>query len=283
MIKKIMKILYPFLLLIFFCSSCTRTGLDSLIVFFISGGQVYSVDYDGQNIKRLTNDLNSYHSVSSSMDGESLLLSADNGNMYLLNYSGGESVYFTDGKYGTYGPSGDVYYIRKGGSFYNIIARCDSNGDNITHIKVMAADVDIYSISCSPDEKKLAIYYWQSGPSYSASMSLVTLSDPQTITNTGLYPAYSPLNNDLLSIIAVDYLRITYQDSTFIDLYTSAYGTISSRPAWSPDGEYIFFAYNPADPALKEIMRIKADGSEIMTVNTFSTAITAFCVHGKPR
>lgn len=276
-----MKLLFPVLFFILSLTSCFRTDLDSLLIFFISSGQVYSVDSDGKKIKRLTNDARVYQSVNSSMDGENLLLSDDAGKMYLMDYDGGPTSFLALGKYGTYGPSGKIYFTLKGGSFYNVIARCNSDGSNIVHLKVMAVDVDIYSLSISPDEKELAIHYWQSGPSYSAKMDLVTLANPVNLTNTGDNPAFSPQNNSMLSKVTNDNIRITYPDTTYFNVYTSAFSTLGQNPAWSPDGEYIFFSYAASNP--KEIIRIKTDGTGATTIATFSTTISGFCVHGKPR
>ena len=274
-IVKILLIAASILLL-----SCGREELDSLPVYFISGGQVYSIDFDGGNLKRLTNDANTYESVSSSLDGEDILLSDSSGKMYLMNYKGGTPVYFMDGKNGTYGPSGNIYFAVKSGSYHNIMAKCSPDGSNVFHLKTMLSTTDILSLSCSMDETELAIHYWQSGPTYSAKMDLSTLSDPVTIANGGVKQAYFPLNNDLLAY-ADTTLRIIHSDATYNDIYSFAYGTISTAPALSPDGQYIFFCNNAPDP--KEIKRLKIDTSEEVILGYINTSVSAFCVLGKPR
>ena len=135
------------IVILFFLTSCTRLEIDSLYVFFISDGQIYSLKENDGTIKRLTNDTNNYESLSSSLDGEHLLLSDSAGKIYLLHYEGGIAKFFLNGKYATYGPSGKIYFAVKSGTFYDTIARCSETGDNIVQLKTIAVDADIYSIS----------------------------------------------------------------------------------------------------------------------------------------
>lgn len=276
-----MKIKIVFIcMLIFMVAGCERNEINSVYVFFISGGQVYSIEPEGGSISRLTNDANSYISVSSSTDGSNLLLSDSSGKMYILDYRGGTPEYLIDGKYGTYGPSGKIYYAIKGGSYYNIIARCDASGNNSVYLKTMTATTEISSLSCNKDESRLAIYYWQSGPSYPAIMDLVSLTDPVVMVNGALNPAYSSLNDDLL-VVDNTAVKITHPDTTYQNIYSFTYGMMSTRPAWTPDGEYIYFCNNENSP--KEIKSMKPDGTDIRTIGYISTSVDALCVMGKPR
>ncbi|GEM_PF-2668272 len=259
--------------------SCGREELDSLPVYFISGGQVYSIDFNGGNLKRLTNDANTYESVSSSMDGEDILLSDSSGKMYVMNYKGGTPVYFMDGRFGTYGPSGNIYFALKDGTSHNTIARSDPSGNNITSLKLIDTNAYIMSISVSYDETELATHYQLLGPSYSIKINLLNLGAPVTSFNGGIGMSYSTLNKDIL-VYNSTFLRITRPDTTYSDVYTSTYSSLSLG-AWSPDVSFIFFAYNDSNP--KEIRRIKSDGTEMITLGYFNTAINTFCVLGKPR
>lgn len=257
--------------------SCGREDLDSLPVYFISGEQVYSIDFDGGNFKRLTDDANTYESVSSSMDGEDILLSDSSGKMYLMNYKGGTPVYFMDGKYGTYGPSGNIYYIKNN----DTISKCDSAGGNPVDIITITGNI-IYSLSCNRDETEISFGYSPGGPSYTARLKLNVL--PYSYLNISgifdnIHPSYSPLNYDILGTMSGHTVIKVFSDSSYITIDSTS--SLSSTPAWSPDGEYVFFGKNIPNP--KEIIRMKRDGSEKKVIATISTNISAFSVMGKPR
>ncbi len=273
-----MKIKIIFIcMLLLMVTGCERNEINSLYVFFISGGQVYSVDSDGNNFTRLTNDSNTYISISSSTNGMILLLSDSTGKMYFMGYNGGNTNYFIDGTYGTYGPSGNIYFIKNN----NTISRYNSDGSGSSDLLTLSSNT-IYSLSCNKDETELSFGYSPGGPSYTARVDLTVL--PYSYVNisgisNNVYPSYSPLSNEILGTMGSHTVIKIYTDNSYITLNSTS--NLSATPAWSPDGEYVFFGKNTPDP--KEIIRMKKDGSENKVIGTISTSISAFSVMGKPR
>ncbi len=270
-----------FFLLVFFLSCALRDEFDTQ-VYFILAGQLYSMNSDGGNIKRLTNDSNTYNSVSSSPCGEYIILSTTTKKIYTMHYDGENLAYLMDGQYPTYGPSGRIYFVP--GPNSNIIARYDPSNGSTEYLCTMASGSQINTLSCNRDETILAFYWWNMGPTYLARMSLVT---PYTVVTTSTAtvscycPSFSPTDDRLIArtISAPYYIRIVSPDNTFSNIYTGT--TLSTMPAWAADGEHIYFADNSA--TTKAIKIMNSDGSGVRTIAEFSSAIDCFCVQGKPR
>ncbi len=268
-----------FLLLLVFLS-CSRDEFDTQ-VYFILAGQLYSMNTDGGNMKRLTNDSNTYNSVSSSPCGEYIILSTDTKKINTMRYDGENFAYLMDGQYPTYGPSGRIYFVT--GTTDNIIVRYDPSNGSTEYLYTLPSGY-IYSLSCNRDETILVFYYWDAGPSYIARMSLVTPYTPvttSTATVSCYCPSFSPTDDRLIARTAGApyYIRTVSPDNTFLNIYTGT--TLSSRPAWTADGEHIYFADNSA--TTKAIKIMNSDGSDARTIAEFSSAIDCFCVRGKPR
>ena len=251
-------------------------------VYFIYAGQLYSMNTDGGNIKRLTNDSNTYNSVSSSPCGEYIILSTFTKKIYTMRYDGENFAYLMDGQYPTYGPSGRIYFVP--GPNSNIIARYDPSNGSTEDLYTMASGSQINTLSCNRDETILAFYWWNMGPTYIARMSLVTPYTP-VLTSTGVVdcycPSFSPSDDRLIArtISAPYYIRIVSPDNSISNIYTGT--TLSYMPAWTADGEHIYFADNSA--TTKAIKIMNSDGSGVRTIAEFSSAIDCFCVQGKPR
>ena len=267
-----------FLLLVFFLSCALRDEFDTQ-VYFILAGQLYSMNTDGGNMKRLTNDSNTYNSVSSSPCAEYIILSTSTKKIYTMRYDGENLAYLMDGRYPTYGPSGRIYFIT--GPSDNIIARYDPSNGSTEYLYTVPSG-NIYSLSCNRDETILVFYCWDGGPVYTAWMSLVTLGTPVVITSSAdcYCPSFSPNDERLLAFnLTPQYIRIVSLDNSFSNIYTGT--TLSRRPAWTANGKHIYFADNSA--TTKAIKIMNSDGSDVRTIAEFSSAIDCFCIQGKPR
>ena len=273
-----------FLLFVFVLSCAMREEFDTQ-VYFIYEGHVYSMNTDGGNIKRLTNDSNTYNSVSSSPCAEYIILSTTGNEIYTMRYDGENLAYLMDGQYPTYGPSGRIYFVIGN----TTIARYDPSNGSTEYLYTMASGI-IYAVSCNRDETILAFLWWNSGPTYIARMSLVTPSTPdltQNITGTFncFYPSFSPTDDRLLARTYSPpyYITIVSPDNSSLDIYPEIPSStpLSISPAWTADGEHIYFADNSATPMAVKIMN--SDGSGVRIIAEFSSAIDCFCVQGKPR
>ena len=254
-------------------------------VYFIYAGQLYSMNTDGGNIKRMTNDSNTYIWVSSSLCAEYIILSTDTNKIYTMRYDGENFAYLMDGQYATYGPSGRIYFIT--GPSSNIVARYNPSNGSTEYLETMVSGSNmLYSPSCNRDETILVFYWWNSGPSYLARKSLVTpytLVTIPTATVNCFYPSFSPTDDRILTIktAAPYYIRIMSPDNIPSDIYLRTGTSLSTRPAWTADGEHIYFADNSATTNAIKIMN--SDGSGARTIAEFSSSIDCLCVQGKPR
>ena len=233
------------------------TGLDgffsSRIVFVRDGGagkDLFMMDYDGENAKRLTNHDSLVLSPDCSRDGSRVVFTSDrkwDHDIYVMSSGGplpAEGTRITRGfsldNSPRWSPDGSRIAFSRGGDIY-VASPEGEIRDRLTE----SAAIEV-SPSWSPDGRRIAFVSDASGTPNVYVMS--SSGGPATRVTSGGYdtdPVWSP--NPLIDRIA--FVRVKKSDA---DIYTvKADGTgerkltssgRNEHPSWSPDGHYVTFS-----------------------------------------
>lgn len=236
------------------------TGLDGFFgsrIVFVGGDGIkkdlFVMDYDGENSRRLTDHESQVISPDCSPDGSEVIFSSDrkwDHDLYLASLGGGglpaEGRRMTRGVYldssPSWSPDGSRVAFSRDGDIY-VASASGEIQDRLTE----SPSIEV-SPSWSPDGSRIAFVSDAAGEPNVYVMSSSSSGGEATRLTSGGYntdPAWSP--NPLVDRVA--FVRVEKSDA---DIYTVRTDGSEERrltssgknehPSWSPDGRYITFS-----------------------------------------
>ena len=206
--------------------------------------EIYSMDANGQNQVRLTNDPGSDHDPSQALDGRIIFSSNRDGNyeIYIMNATGGEvqKLFERDSEdyYPVWSPDGKkIAFSSFGGSGETGICILDLDGNQIA---MLAGP--FHNPTWSPDGKYLAMDGEPAGCKFEVYIMKSDATDVQVVTSN---PA--------------------------------GCGSYNKHPSWSPDGEWLVYSSQNENNDTN-IFKIKVDGTQETQLTDYK-ALPGFLGH----
>jgi TolB protein len=213
--------------------------------------EIYICDFDGYNLKKVTNEKAIAQFPRWSPDGNGFAFTLNKDGHFIphyMNISSGKIKKLSDkeGFSARWHPNGggiDLTLRDRGG--YADIYSADINGGNLK--KLTNNQSDDLSPSRSPDGKKLVFVSDRSGPPQIYVKDLTTGTE-ERITYDFKYctsPVWSSLNKIVFVVVekGIHDIYTMNPDGTGLRALTEGAGR-NEEPCWSPDGRYIVFSSN---------------------------------------
>jgi WD40 repeat protein len=236
--------------------------------------ELYVMDEDGANVRRLTNNLASDGHPSWSPDGTRLAFVSDRGGrnaLYLMNADGSNVTKFSDFGVDTadpvWSPDGTrlaftAYTNDLGSEIY--VANVDGTG---AAVNVTNNPQEDFAPAWSPDGRRLAFTSRRDNGTFSVYVvNADGTGARRVVEGYGREPAWSPDGGRLAYAEGVQYghaLFVVNADGTNRKALTAAAPFVSDlTPSWSPDGARIAFVSNrDGNAGNYEVYVMNADGT----------------------
>ena len=242
---------------------------DGQTVVFVSGRDgesgIYRIKVDGTGLEYLTPDDGTHSDPSWSPDGKQIVFVSDRDNegaeIYTMNADGSDVERLTDHEYGCrdpeWSPDGELIAYAcfgTGGGFDIFVMNADGTD---SHRITDAVDLELEP-SWSPDGKRIAYSAWYMGDvEEGRSFTIFTLTNSRK-----LMLLFTGSSFDLESLTSgIHTIAVDGSDPQEL-VVTKEHSNWS--PAWSPDGETIFFASDRDGDA--DIYAITLDSLELTNI-----------------
>ncbi len=271
MIKSITAKLSILFLLIAITTCYYERDIDEeLEICYVRSGEIWIMNIDGSNQRRITFLNSNIYSPSWSPDGKRILFErADSGNtIYIINSdrTNLKQLSHTESQYPTWSADGDkIYYYENTISHSIVTAKPDGN-----ILKRFEITAQSSYLTVLPNGKY--IFYLKG--TNSCRMDLTTGYETPLTSISLDHSTVSPDGNKIAYSNGTDIYIYTIENDTGIFLVANG-----SSPSWTPDGKTIIYA----SASTPEIYKINIDGSNQKKLTSSSGFCHSPCVKWKPK
>ncbi|HYP02565.1 MAG TPA: Calx-beta domain-containing protein [Pyrinomonadaceae bacterium] len=261
------------------------------IVYYngISGGDLYSMNFDGTGVTRLTHDgMSGLPACAGSGKIAFPVTRAGNTDIYVMNWDGTNQTRVTtntsEDNFPAWSPDGrKIVFSRYEPASGHQLWVINADGTGETRL-TSPSTRDSYQPSWSPDGTKIAFNSNRSGSNQIWVMD-ADGSNPVNLTMSGnmaQYPSWSPDGSKVAFIRSnwpMSQVKVINADGTGEKVLVD-FASISNETAWSPDGKWIAFASTMGGGQHK-IHRVSTDGGGIVKLTNGEGGDRAPCFQTK--